>query len=64
MNRVFNLGSINIDNVYLMPRLATAGETLISLGYEKFAGGKGFSQSVALARAGAADSIPTASEVL
>jgi ribokinase len=53
MNRVFNLGSINIDHVYRMPRLATPGETLISLGYEKFAGGKGFNQSVALARAGA-----------
>lgn len=52
MNRVFNLGSINIDHVYRMPRLASPGETLFSLGYEKFAGGKGFNQSVALARAG------------
>lgn len=53
MSRVFNLGSINIDHVYRMPRLAAPGETLCSLGYERNAGGKGLNQSVAIARAGA-----------
>ncbi len=53
MNRVFNLGSINIDHVYRMPRLAVPGETISSLSYARGPGGKGFNQSVALARAGA-----------
>jgi ribokinase len=54
MRRVFNFGSINIDHVYRMPRLARPGETLSSSGYTRGPGGKGFNQSVALARAGAA----------
>ena len=53
MSRVFNLGSVNIDHVYRMPRLARPGETLSSLGYARGPGGKGFNQSLALARAGA-----------
>lgn len=53
MSRVFNFGSINIDHVYRMPRLAQPGETLSSLSYSRGAGGKGLNQSVALARAGA-----------
>jgi ribokinase len=52
--RVLNFGSVNIDHVYAVDHLARAGETLCSLGYRRFAGGKGFNQSVALARAGAA----------
>lgn len=51
MSRVFNFGSINIDHVYRMPRLAQPGETLSSLGYARGPGGKGLNQSVALARA-------------
>ena len=53
MSHVFNLGSINIDHVYQMPRLARPGETISSFGYARGAGGKGFNQSVALARAAA-----------
>lgn len=52
MSRVFNFGSINIDHVYRMPRLAQPGETLSSLSYARGPGGKGLNQSVALARAG------------
>jgi ribokinase len=51
--KVLNLGSLNIDHVYRLPRFPRPGETLASGGYERFAGGKGFNQSVALANAGA-----------
>lgn len=53
MSRIFNFGSINIDHVYRMPRLVHPGETISSLGHTRGPGGKGFNQSVALARAGA-----------
>lgn len=56
MSRIFNLGSVNIDHVYQVPRLAGPGETLASTHYSRGAGGKGFNQSVALARAGASTS--------
>jgi len=52
--RVLNFGSVNIDHVYAVDHLARAGETLASHAYRRHAGGKGFNQSVALARAGAA----------
>lgn len=54
MTQAINLGSINIDYVYTVDRFVRPGETLASSEYEIFAGGKGFNQSVALARAGAA----------
>jgi len=50
---ILNLGSVNIDHVYDVEHFVRAGETLSSRGYQIFAGGKGFNQSVALARAGA-----------
>ena len=50
--RVINLGSLNIDHVYHVPHFVRPGETLHSTRYELYAGGKGFNQSVALARAG------------
>jgi len=50
--KVLNIGSINIDHVYAMDHFVRPGETLHSRGYRTFAGGKGFNQSVALARAG------------
>ena len=53
MSRIFNLGSVNIDHVYQVPHLVRPGETLASTRYSRGAGGKGFNQSVALARAGA-----------
>lgn len=52
--KIFNLGSINIDHVYQVPHFVRPGETLGSVGYRRFAGGKGHNQSVALARAGVA----------
>lgn len=52
MTMIFNLGSINIDHVYRVPRFAKPGETLSTSSYQQFAGGKGLNQSVALARAG------------
>lgn len=51
---VLNVGSINVDHVYAVSHFVRPGETLDSSGYEVFAGGKGFNQSIALARAGAA----------
>lgn len=50
--RVLNLGSINLDQVYSVPRFVHAGETLACTQYTRGAGGKGFNQSIALARAG------------
>lgn len=49
---VLNFGSLNIDHVYKVERFVRPGETMACLGYEKYAGGKGLNQSVALARAG------------
>ncbi len=50
---ILNLGSVNIDHVYEVEHFVRPGETLNSLSYQVFAGGKGFNQSIALARAGA-----------
>lgn len=50
---ILNLGSVNIDHVYEVEHFVRPGETLGSLDYQIFAGGKGFNQSIALARAGA-----------
>ena len=50
--RVLDFGSINIDLVYRVPHIVRPGETLASLSFERFAGGKGNNQSIALARAG------------
>lgn len=50
---ILNFGSLNIDHVYTVPHFVRAGESLVSLSYLKNLGGKGFNQSVALARAGA-----------
>ena len=52
--KVLNFGSLNIDHVYRVPSIARPGETVPSLDYSVFAGGKGANQSMALARAGAA----------
>ncbi|MDO9224444.1 MAG: ribokinase [Pseudomonadota bacterium] len=51
--RVLNIGSINIDHVYEVDHFVRPGETLGGLSYHTFAGGKGFNQSITLARAGA-----------
>lgn len=51
--QIWNVGSINRDHVYDVDRLAQPGETVASRRVRLFAGGKGYNQSVALARAGA-----------
>jgi len=51
--RVLNFGSLNVDHVYRVPHIARPGETVAGTVYQRFAGGKGANQSVALARAGA-----------
>jgi ribokinase len=50
---ILNIGSVNIDHVYEVDHFVRPGETLASTRYGIFAGGKGFNQSIALARAGA-----------
>lgn len=50
---IWNLGSINIDNVYLLSHLPGAGETLAALSFRQGLGGKGANMSVAAARAAA-----------
>lgn len=50
--KIFNLGSLNIDYVYSVEHIVTPKETLASATMQKFAGGKGLNQSVALSRAG------------
>lgn len=51
--RILNIGSINYDHVYKVAHFVRPGETLRCLHYNTFGGGKGFNQSIALARAGA-----------
>lgn len=51
---IFNFGSINLDLVYRVPHLPAPGETLASRSFERFLGGKGMNQSIAIARAGGA----------
>ncbi|GAB1484861.1 ribokinase [Treponema sp.] len=53
MPRILNIGSINLDEVFSVPHFIRPGETMASLDYERFIGGKGNNQSTALARAGA-----------
>ncbi|MEM7733074.1 MAG: ribokinase [Pseudomonadota bacterium] len=50
---IFNLGSINADYFYDLPRLPGPGETLAATAMASGLGGKGANQSVAAARAGA-----------
>lgn len=52
--KILNIGSINVDHVYAVEHFVRPGETLSGSSYSIFAGGKGFNQSIALARAGAA----------
>ena len=48
---IWNLGSINADNVYRVPHLPSAGETLAASDFRQGLGGKGANMSVAAARA-------------
>lgn len=51
--RILNFGSINIDRVFPVEEIARPGQTISSAGMESYPGGKGFNQSLALAKAGA-----------
>ena len=51
--KILNIGSMNIDDVYSVDHFVNPGETLSSGAYNKFCGGKGLNQSIALANAGA-----------
>lgn len=51
--KILNIGSLNIDEVYSVEHFVQPGETLGSTEYNKFCGGKGLNQSIALANAGA-----------
>lgn len=51
--KILNFGSVSIDHVYSVEHFVRPGETLSSISYEKFTGGKGANQSIALAKAGA-----------
>ncbi len=50
--KVLNFGSVNIDFTYRVPHFVRPGETLSARSVTRNAGGKGFNQSAALARAG------------
>ncbi len=50
--KILNLGSINIDHVYKVNQFNQPGETLQALSYKVYPGGKGFNQSIALAKSG------------
>ena len=49
---IINFGSLNIDRVYNVDGFVRAGQTVSSLGFNTFCGGKGLNQSIAAARAG------------
>ncbi len=49
---IINFGSINIDHVYGVASLPTAGETITATSVEKFLGGKGINQSIAAQASG------------
>lgn len=52
MVKILNFGSLNIDTVYSLPHIVMPGETIAAEGIDRFCGGKGLNQSVALARSG------------
>lgn len=51
--RALVFGSLNIDYVYDVPHFVEEGETLSSTAMERFPGGKGLNQAIALAKSGA-----------
>ena len=51
--KILNYGSLNIDLVYRLDHLVLPGETQAAERFDRFCGGKGLNQSIALARAGA-----------
>lgn len=53
MQNICILGSINMDLVLRVDRMAKSGETILSKGFQKIPGGKGANQAVAAKRLGA-----------
>lgn len=52
--KVLSFGSFNIDHTYAVDHFVAPGETESALSYKKTLGGKGFNQTIALIKAGAA----------
>ncbi len=52
MSKILNFGSLNVDYTYRVDHMTQEGETQSSESMEIFLGGKGFNQSVSLAKAG------------
>ncbi len=50
--KILNVGSLNIDHVYQVSHFVQPAETIASLSYQVFSGGKGANQSLAIAKAG------------
>ena len=50
--KIVNFGSLNLDHVYRVKHFVRPGETLTAESLQRFRGGKGANQSIALARAG------------
>ena len=51
--KILNFGSCNIDLVYSVEHIVNPGETISALDVNRYPGGKGLNQSIALANAGA-----------
>ncbi|KAJ3273224.1 hypothetical protein HDV01_004726 [Terramyces sp. JEL0728] len=51
--KVYVIGSVNIDDVYLVPHIVRPGETIGSTEFKVYPGGKGANQAIALGKAGA-----------
>lgn len=51
--KILVFGSCNIDHVYGVAHTVARGETQAALSYDRFAGGKGYNQAIAVAKAGA-----------
>ena len=49
---IINVGSINIDHVYQVRNMPRSGETITASTYNRFLGGKGINQSIAIAKSG------------
>ncbi len=53
MKRILVIGSINLDEVYSVSDIVVPGQTVSCDSYNRYLGGKGNNQAIALARAGA-----------
>ncbi len=50
--KILDFGSANFDHVYTVDHIVSPGETIASKAVNRFFGGKGLNQAVAIARAG------------